>query len=65
MVMGLFAVYAILGRTFKSVPDGTAISEITINAQYMGTVAHHPWEITSKPAGNQMKSAEAFWPQGV
>jgi len=32
MVMGLFAVYAVLGRTFKSVPDGTAISEITINA---------------------------------
>ena len=42
MVMGLFAVYAILGRTFKSVPDRTAISELTINAQCMGTVVHHP-----------------------
>ena len=42
MVMGLFAVYAILGRTFKSVPDNTAISELTINAQCMGTVVHQP-----------------------
>jgi len=42
MVMGLFAVYASLGKTFKSVPEGTAISELTINAQCMGTVVHQP-----------------------
>ena len=42
MVMGLFAVYASLGKTFTSVPEGTAISELTINAQCMGTVVHQP-----------------------